>query len=208
MEKQHVLDQIKRLGAVAVIRAQSEEQAMELTSQCVQGGLTIVELTFTTPNADGVIRRLDQEFGDAILLGAGTVMNAQTSQLAMAAGARFVVSPHFDPEIVAACNKAGVPAACGTMTITEMVAAMNAGCDLLKLFPAGPLGPGYLKAVLGPLPHAQIMPTGGISPDNAAQWIRAGAVAVGAGGSLFQGNVAQNAARLLEQVRIAREENL
>ncbi len=206
MKKEGVLADMKSLGAVAVVRAQDEDEALEQVWGCVKGGLNAIELTFTTPFAHRVLERLAREFGPRILLGAGTVLDSEMARVAMLSGADFIVSPHFDEEIVKTCRLSRKAVICGVVTPTEVMRAMEAGCDILKLFPAGPLGPDYLKALLGPFPYAQIMPTGGISTENAGDWIKAGAVAVGAGGSLMKGDITQNARELLARIRAAREE--
>ncbi len=205
MEKEQVITGIREIGAVAVIRAQTEEEALRLVGQCVEGGIRAIELTFTVPFAHRVLEQVARAYGDAVLLGAGTVLDSETARVALLSGAEFIVSPCYRKEMIRLCNRYRKLSVCGVMTITEAVAAMEDGCDILKLFPADTLGVSFLKALKGPLPQAQVMPTGGISAANAGDWIRAGAMAVGASGSLLRGDVAQNARELLRQVRQARE---
>lgn len=205
MEKEQVITGIREIGAVAVIRAQTEEEALRLVGQCVEGGIRAIELTFTVPFAHRVLEQVARAYGDEVLLGAGTVLDSETARVALLSGAEFIVSPCYRKEMIRLCNRYRKLLVCGVMTVTEAVAAMEDGCDILKLFPADTLGVSFLKALKGPLPQAQVMPTGGISAANAGEWIRAGAMAVGASGSLLRGDVAQNARELLRQVRQARE---
>ena len=206
MNREQTVTAIQDLGAVAVIRAESEEKAFSLIEQCAEGGLSNIELTFTGPFAHRVIEHAAMRYGKEILLGAGSVLDSETARIALLSGAEFIVSPHFDGQLVRLCNRYRKPSVCGIMTVTEAVSAMEAGCDMLKLFPSEVLGPSFLKALRGPLPFAKLMPTGGVNAHNAGEWIKAGAAAVGAGGSLLQGNVSRNAQELLAAVRRAREE--
>ena len=206
MNREQTVTAIQDLGAVAVIRAESEEKAFSLMEQCAEGGLSNIELTFTVPFAHRVIEHAAMRYGKEILLGAGSVLDSETARIALLSGAEFIVSPHFDGQLVWLCNRYRKPSVCGIMTVTEAVSAMEAGCDMLKLFPSEVLGPSFLKALRGPLPFAKLMPTGGVNAHNAGEWIKAGAAAVGAGGSLLQGNVSRNAQELLAAVRRAREE--
>lgn len=206
MNREQTVTAIQDLGAVAVIRAESEEKAFSLIEQCAEGGLFNIELTFTVPLAHRVIEHAAMRYGKEILLGAGSVLDSETARIALLSGAEFIVSPHFDGHLVRLCNRYRKPSVCGVMTVTEAVSAMEAGCDMLKLFPSEVLGLPFLKALRGPLPFTKLMPTGGINAHNAGEWIKAGAAAVGAGGSLLQGNVSRNAQELLAAVRRAREE--
>ena len=141
-----------------------------------------------------------------IILGAGTVLDSETARIAILSGAEFIVSPHFNPEVTKVCNRYRKASMAGILTITEAVSAMEAGVDVLKLFPGDLFGPAFIKDIRGPLPYVQIMPTGGVSAENAGEWIKAGAVAVGAGSSLMKGDVKANAALFMENIRKAREE--
>lgn len=188
MDKIEILKKIKESGLVAVIRAESKEQAEKITDACIKGGVGAIELTFTVPCADKLIEAMRAKYSNGeILIGAGTVMDAATARIAILAGAQFVVSPYFDPETVKTCNRYGIPSMPGVFTPAECVAAMEAGADVLKVFPGDVAGAQFIKAFLGPVPHAQMMPSGGVDVDNVKQWIRAGAVAVGAGSSLTAG---------------------
>lgn len=188
MSKIDTLAKIKEAGLVAVVRAESMEQAEKITDACIKGGVAAVELTFTVPGAHKLIEAMRAKYSTGeILIGAGTVMDAATARIAILAGAQYIVSPYFDLETVKACNRYGIPSMPGVFTPTECVAAMEAGADVLKVFPGDVAGAQFIKAFLGPVPHAQMMPSGGVDVDNVAQWIAAGAVAVGAGSSLTAG---------------------
>ena len=152
-----------------------------------------------------MIEDISRKYGDSIILGAGTVLDSETARIALLSGAEFIVSPHFNPEVTRLCNRYRKASMAGILTITEAVEAMEAGVDILKLFPGDLFGPAFIKDIRGPLPYAQIMPTGGVSAENAGDWIRAGAVAVGAGSSLMKGDVKANAALFMENIRRARE---
>ena len=184
MDKETVLTRIQEAGIVAVVRAETSEQAVRIADACMEGGVAAIELTFTVPQADKVIADLAKRYADGgIILGAGTVMDAATARIAILNGAQYVVSPYFDPETVKLCNHYRVPIMPGVMTVREAVMAMEAGADILKVFPGDVFGPKIIKAIRGPIPYAKMMPTGGVDVDNVADWIKAGAVAVGAGSS-------------------------
>ncbi len=191
---------------VAVVRGETSEKAMEIVEKCIEGGIRAIELTFTVPYAHRVIEDISRKYGDEIILGAGTVLDSETARIAILSGAEFIVSPHFNPEVTKVCNRYRKASMAGILTITEAVSAMEAGVDVLKLFPGDLFGPAFIKDIRGPLPYVQIMPTGGVSAENAGEWIKAGAVAVGAGSSLMKGDVKANAALFMENIRKAREE--
>ena len=203
--KEEVLQAIKGDGMVAVVRGETSEKAMEIVEKCIEGGIRAIELTFTVPYAHRVIEDISRKYGEQIVLGAGTVLDSETARIALLSGAEFIVSPHFNPEVTRLCNRYRKASMAGILTITEAVAAMEAGVDVLKLFPGDLFGPAFIKDIRGPLPYAQILPTGGVSADNAGEWIKAGAVAVGAGSSLMKGDVKANAAKFMENIRLARE---
>ncbi|MFJ8063033.1 bifunctional 2-keto-4-hydroxyglutarate aldolase/2-keto-3-deoxy-6-phosphogluconate aldolase [Psychrobacillus sp. NPDC096426] len=181
MSKHLILAQLSETKVVAVIRGSSYEEAIQLTRGAIEGGIRAIELTYTTPQVQKVFEELQDV--DA-LLGAGTVLDPETARHAILLGAKFIVSPHFSGEVATVCNRYGVPYLPGCMTIGEMVKALEAGCDILKLFPANNFSPSFIKSVKGPLPHVQIMPTGGINADNMKDWLDAGAAAVGVGSDL------------------------
>lgn len=212
MDKEQILQKIQDAGIVAVVRAASTEEAVHITDACIEGGVAAIELTFTVPHADKVIEDLAKRYTpEQIILGAGTVMDAETARIAMLAGANYIVSPHFDPEIVRTANRYRMAVMPGVFSVTEAVKAMEAGADILKIFPAELFGPKIIKAIKGPIPYAKMMPTGGVTADNVGEWIRAGAVAVGAGGALTGGAktgdwaaITATAKKFIENIRAAR----
>ncbi len=203
--KEEVLMAIKESAMVAVVRGETSEKAMEIVEKCIDGGIKAIELTFTVPYAHRVIEDISRKYGEDIILGAGTVLDSETARIALLSGAEFIVSPHFNPEVTRVCNRYRKASMAGILTITEAVEAMEAGVDILKLFPGDLFGPAFIKDIRGPLPYVQIMPTGGVTAENAGEWIRAGAVAVGAGSSLMKGDVKANAALFVKNIREARE---
>lgn len=178
------VERLQEIGAVAVVRLASAQAALRVAEALHAGGMTALEITVTVPDACGVIAALDRRFGDEICIGVGTVLDAQTARRAVEAGARYVVSPVLRAEVVAECHRLGVPAMPGAYTPTEILAVHEAGADMVKIFPADTLGPGYLRSVLAAMPFLRLMPTGGVTPENVGAWLTSGAVAVGLGGSL------------------------
>jgi len=174
-------------GLVPVVRAESAEKALRLIDALLAGGVRAVEVTMTIPGAIGVIEELRGKLSRDILLGCGTVLDAETARMAILAGAEFIVSPALDPETIRLCHTYDVPCIPGAMTPNEIIRAMQAGADIVKVFPAAQLGPAYIKAVKSALPQASLMPTGGVSLDNIADWIKAGCDAVGVGGEMTAG---------------------
>lgn len=181
MLKHEILASITKTKVVAVIRGSSADEAVELSKAAVEGGIRAIELTYTTPQ---VQKAFDALHGMDVLLGAGSVLDAETARHAILSGAKFIVSPHFDETIAPLCNRYGIPYLPGCMTIREMVKALEAGCEVIKLFPANNFSPSFIKSVNGPLPHVRIMPTGGINLDNIQDWLANGAVAAGIGSDL------------------------
>ncbi|HZN68703.1 MAG TPA: bifunctional 4-hydroxy-2-oxoglutarate aldolase/2-dehydro-3-deoxy-phosphogluconate aldolase [Tepidisphaeraceae bacterium] len=171
-------------GVIAVLRLDSTRSLTAIARALLAGGVTNVEVTMTTPGALDGIRALAAEFGETLVPGVGTVLDVPTCEAAVAAGARYVVSPHFDPAVVSATKRLGGVSMPGAFTPTEMLRAWAGGADVVKVFPSAAVGPNYIRDVLAPLPHLRLMPTGGVDARNAADWIRAGAVCVGAGASL------------------------
>lgn len=188
MNKEQVLSKICDVGIVAVVRAKDIEQAKRITDACLEGGVNAIEITFTVPKAHNLIEELAGTYGSKeLILGAGTVMDPETARIAILSGAQYVVSPSFNSEMVKLCHRYRVPCMPGAMTIAEAVKVMESGADIIKLFPGELFGPQMIKSIKGPIPQARIMPTGGVSIDNVDKWIKAGAVAVGAGSSLISG---------------------
>lgn len=181
-----MLRQLKENYFFAVIRGKDEQDAKEIALHAVLGGIRNIEITFSTPNAATVIKELQEEFSDdsSVVIGAGTVMNLNLAQEAIGAGASFLVSPHFDKKIQELAQETGVLYFPGCATATEIVTASQAGCSIIKLFPGGVLGPGFIKDIHGPVPEVDLMPSGGVSVDNVADWKKTGACAVGIGSAL------------------------
>jgi 2-dehydro-3-deoxyphosphogluconate aldolase / (4S)-4-hydroxy-2-oxoglutarate aldolase len=202
IRKTEVIKRIIDDGLIAVIRAENRDQAARIAEACAEGGVAALEITFTVPGAAAAIEHLAKEFSNKILLGAGTVLDPETARIAILAGAHFVVSPALNVETAKLCNRYQVPYMPGAGTIAEVIAGMECGADIIKAFPGEILGPAFIKAVKGPLPQAQLMPTGGVSVENVGEWIKAGAVAVGAGSNLTAGAKSGDYASI---TRIARQ---
>jgi 2-dehydro-3-deoxyphosphogluconate aldolase/(4S)-4-hydroxy-2-oxoglutarate aldolase len=186
--KLKVVGRIMDSGLVAVVRADSSEQASRIAEACANGGVAAVEITFTVPGTAGVISDLAKQYkNDEILIGAGTVLDPETARIAILSGAQFVVSPAVNPNTARLCNRYQIPYMPGAGTTREVIDAMECGADIVKVFPGEILGPAFVKAVRGPLPQALLMPTGGVDIANVADWIKAGCVAVGVGGNLTSG---------------------
>ena len=189
MKKMERLTRIEHAGVVAVVREESQKRAIEAARTVIKGGIKGIEVTFSVPQADQVIAQLKEEYQNdsIVVIGAGTVLDAVTARLAILAGAEFIVSPCFDQATAEMCNFYQVPYMPGCMTITEIQQAMKSGADIVKLFPANNFTPQMIKAAKAPLPHVNIMPTGGVNLENIAAWKQAGAIVVGVGGNLFKG---------------------
>jgi 2-dehydro-3-deoxyphosphogluconate aldolase / (4S)-4-hydroxy-2-oxoglutarate aldolase len=184
-ENGKILRRIGELGAVLVVRCETEEEAVNGIRAVVEGGIRAVEITFTVPGAPGVIRRVKHDLGDSVLIGAGTVLNAEQAEDAVDAGATFLVSPNTDEKVIGAAKRLHVPIIPGAYTPTEVVRAWDMGADAVKIFPAIVGGAPYIKALKAPLPHIPLIPTGGVDERTVGDFFRAGAFAVGAGGALF-----------------------
>ncbi len=188
MDKNEVLKKICDCGVVAVVRAESPEQAVKIADSCVEAGICAIEITFTVNGALDVIKKLAESNKDnKILIGAGTILDPETARAAILAGAQFIVSPCLNQEVVRVCNRYQIACMPGAMTVKEAVECMEAGADIVKVFPGELFGPAIIKAFRGPLPQIKLMPTGGVSLENTAEWIKAGSVAVGVGGNLTAG---------------------
>jgi 2-dehydro-3-deoxyphosphogluconate aldolase / (4S)-4-hydroxy-2-oxoglutarate aldolase len=186
--KLHVLSRITDSGLVAIVRSDDSSQASRIVEACAKGGARAIEITFTVPGATAVIEELAKRYpARQIALGAGTVLDPETARIAILAGAQFVVSPSLNTDTARLCNRYQIPYLPGAGTIREIVEAMESGADIIKIFPGETLGPAFVKAARAPLPQASLMPTGGVSIDNAAEWIKAGSVALGVGGNLTAG---------------------
>lgn len=194
-------------GAVAIVRMQDSQRLMRVAEAIHEGGVSSIEITMTVPNALAMIEEVAREMGGEILLGVGSVIDADTTRRAIEAGARYVVSPVFKPEVIEAAHAQDAPALPGAFTPTEIQAAHEAGADIVKVFPANVLGKAFIKGVLAPLPHLKLAPTGGVTPANAGEWITAGASAVGVGSALLDKKaIAEgNYAVLTEKARILKQ---
>ena len=184
MPRAEVVRRIEALGVIAVVRLDDSAQLRPVVDALVAAEIGAVELTMTTPGALEALASVAATYGDRVLLGVGSVLDAETARLAILAGAHFVVAPTCCVEVVEMCHRYGIVAMPGAYTPTEVVAAWQAGADFIKLFPAGTLGPDYIAMLREPLPQLRIVPTGGVNADNAGAFLAAGAVAVGVGGSL------------------------
>ena len=183
--KEQVLSRIRESGLVAVVRAESAEQAEKIAEALAAGGVAAIEVTFTVPGAADVIQALTARYKSGeIIIGAGTVLDSETARIAILQGAQYIVSPYLNVETVKLCNRYRIACMPGAMTLKETVEVLEAGGDIVKIFPGELFGPAIIKAIRGPLPHALLMPTGGVSLDNVADWIKAGAAAVGVGNTL------------------------
>lgn len=169
---------------VAVVRLDSGEQLINVAEALKAGGMSIIEFTVSTPGAVDMIKQATARFGDEVLMGAGTVLDPETARAAILAGAEFIVTPALNLATIELCKRYGKPIIPGALTPTEILTAWQAGSDMVKVFPAALGGPGYIKAVLAPLPQVRLVPTGGVSAENAAAYLKAGATAVGVGGKL------------------------
>lgn len=188
ISKQKVYERIEACGIVAVVRAESPERALSVAEAVRRGGIDVIEITFTVPGALQVIEKLVAAYpGKEVLVGAGTVLDGETARLAILAGADFVVSPALNVEMVRVCSRYQKLSMPGAMSIKEVIEAMEAGGDMIKVFPGSVLGVEFVKAARGPLPQARFVPTGGVSLENVEQWIKAGCVAVGVGTELTRG---------------------
>jgi 2-dehydro-3-deoxyphosphogluconate aldolase / (4S)-4-hydroxy-2-oxoglutarate aldolase len=214
MKKLNILSKVTECGVVAVVRADSKEEAVKISEACVRGGIQGIEVTFTVQGADEVIKELASMYKDHsnVVIGAGTVLDSTTARIAILAGAEFLVSPAFDEETAKLCNLYQVPYMPGCMTITEIKRALEAGVDIVKLFPGNAFGPEFVKSVKAPLPQVNIMPTGGVDLDNVEQWIKNGCVAVGVGGNLVAPaktgeyeKITEYAKQYIAKVRAARD---
>jgi len=214
MDKEQVLQRIHEVGLIPVLRAQSATEALQLADAIAAGGLPVLEVTMTVPGAVDVIRQIVEHSGDRILVGAGTVMDPETAQACMLAGARFIVSPSLNLKTIEICRLRGIAVFPGALTPTEVVTAWDAGADAVKVFPCSAVGGAkYLKALKAPLPQIELIPTGGVSLATAAEFLAAGAFALGVGGDLVdkaaiaRGEpelITRNAEKYLAIVRAAR----
>ena len=214
MNKSDVLKTIKDTGVIPVVRATSADEAMRAIDAIREGGISVLEITMTVPGAVAVIEEVSKRYASEVLVGAGTVLNPERARDCISAGARFIVSPALNLETIALCRESDVAVMPGALTPTEVVQAWNAGADLVKVFPAGAVGgASYIKSLKAPLPQIELIPTGGVSLKTAADFIKAGASALGVGADLVdikairegqQSLITERARQFLQIVREAR----
>jgi len=211
--RHEIVSELIRRGAVAVIRMSDPERLVRVVEAICEGGVTAIEITMSVPRAFQMIEEVSRRLGDVALVGAGSVLDAETARLVIEAGARYVVSPVFKPEIIQTAHRYDVPALPGAFTPTEILAAHEAGADIVKVFPADVVGMAFFKAIKAPMPQLKLMPTGGVTLTNAGEWLRAGACAVGVGSALLDRaaiaegrweKLTENARTLMESIRQAR----
>ena len=208
LKKYKILNQLHENYLIAVVRGNDEDETKKIVDEIIKGGFKNIEITFTVPNAEEVINQVHKQYGDDIVLGAGTVLDAATAQIAINKGAQYIVSPHLDTNISKLCNIYSIPYLPGCSSATEIIEALRYGSDLIKLFPGGQLGAGFIKDIKGPVPNVELMPSGGVNLDNVSDWIEKGSFAVGIGGDLtkeFTGNnfevISEKAQKYVEAVR-------
>ncbi|SHI58034.1 bifunctional 4-hydroxy-2-oxoglutarate aldolase/2-dehydro-3-deoxy-phosphogluconate aldolase [Clostridium intestinale] len=212
MKRSEIIKNIVDTGVVAVIRAESKGEAIKIIEAVKNGGIKALEITMTVPGAVDIIKELSETYrGEDVIIGAGTVLDPETARACILAGAEFIVSPCLSIETLKMCNRYGVAVIPGIMTVTEIVEALEYGVEILKVFPGNAYGPSIISSFKAPLPQANFMPTGGVNLDNVAEWIKAGAIAVGTGGDLTKGaktgnyeEITKVAAEFVEKVREAR----
>ncbi len=184
-DRQFILGELQRTGVIGVIRADSADELIDVCAALRDGGVLGCEITMTTPNALDAIAKANDKLGHDCLIGVGSVLDAETARAAILAGAQFVFAPTFNPDVIAMAHRYDRVAVPGALTPTEILTAWTAGADMVKIFPANHFGPQYIKDLHGPMPQLKVTPTGGVNLDTAADWIKAGAAAVGVGSSLI-----------------------
>lgn len=213
-QKERVLGRIRDLGLVPVVRAQSADEAVQAIDAILEGGVDVLEVTMTVPGAVPLIEKIARRFGDSAVIGAGTVIDAETARACILAGAQFIVAPTTNADTIACCRRYSVPVLPGALTPTEVLAAWQAGADMVKVFPCSAVGgASYIKALKAPLPQIELVPTGGVNLETAADFIKAGASALGLGSDLVDlkairagnaGVIAERARKLVGIVTAAR----
>jgi 2-dehydro-3-deoxyphosphogluconate aldolase/(4S)-4-hydroxy-2-oxoglutarate aldolase len=212
MTKQDVLKKVAEVGLVPVVRAQSADEAMKVVDAIREGGVPVLEITMTVPGAIGLMEQMARRFGKDVVLGAGTVLDPETARACILSGAAFVVSPALNRATIEVCRRYSVAVLPGALTPTEVVSAWEAGADVVKVFPCGALGgASYIKSLKAPLPHIEMIPTGGVSVKTAADFIKAGSLALGVGADLVdtkairEGNARAVTEKAREYVRLVQE---
>ena len=193
MKKMDLVQRLTDPGVIAILRTDNSDKLLDAIQALVAGGIKAVEVTMTTPAALKVVGQARAALGDKIAMGVGSVLDSETARQAMLEGAQFVVTPVVRPSVIEICNRYGAPVACGAMTPTEALTAHELGADFVKIFPAENLGPSYMKSILAPLPMLQLIPTGGVTPQNVPEYFKAGCAAVGAGSTLLTKDIFESA---------------
>jgi len=213
MNHQECLNRIRRTGVIAIMRAKSSDQLLRAADAIRAGGVCAIEVTMTTPGALAVIEQAASRYDQDVVFGAGTVLDAESARAAILAGAQFIVAPSFSPAMVGVCRRYSIPVFPGAYTPTEILTAWESGADMVKIFPASIGGPALIKALKAPLPQVELVPVGGVRLDNTAEFIRAGAAAVGVGSALINQSLldskdwaalTERARRLVEEVKRGR----
>ncbi|MDO4926680.1 MAG: ketohydroxyglutarate aldolase [Turicibacter sp.] len=210
MYKAEITQRIKNTGVMAIVRVNNNKRGDEIAQGCLDGGVDVLEISYTLPTAGKTIEHLSEKFGDQLLVGAGTVLDSETARLAILSGAKFIIAPTFNKEVAILCNRYQVPYMPGCTTVTEMVEAMEYGAAFIKLFPiANFFGPEIAKVIKTPIPNMPILTSGGVTVENAKQWIKNGADCLGVGTLLTKGTVeeiSENASKLRAAIVEAREQ--
>jgi 2-dehydro-3-deoxyphosphogluconate aldolase/(4S)-4-hydroxy-2-oxoglutarate aldolase len=208
MDKREMMELIQKTGVIAIMRAKSSDQLLAAADAIKAGGVQVIEVTMTTPGALDVIRQATGRYGADVLFGVGSVLDPESARAAILAGAQFVVSPTLNLKTIEICHRYAIPVVPGAYTPTEILTAWEAGADMVKVFPASVGGPTYLKAVKAPLPQISLVPVGGVNLDTTADFIRAGADAVGVGSALVSQRLleAGDFATLTERARLLCQE--
>ncbi|MCI1944987.1 bifunctional 4-hydroxy-2-oxoglutarate aldolase/2-dehydro-3-deoxy-phosphogluconate aldolase [Clostridium luticellarii] len=213
MKRINAVLKLEEQGVVAVIRADSKEQGLKIVNAVKKGGIKMLEITMTVPGAIDIIKELAEYYKEEdVIIGAGTVLDAETARACILAGAQYIVSPYFNEEVVKLCNRYRILVMPGAMTVKEAIKGLEAGAEIIKVFPGSAFGPKIIKAFKGPIPQGNFMPTGGVNLKNVREWISAGAIAVGTGGDLTKGAgtgdyalVTETARKFVKAVREAKE---
>ena len=211
MKRLEIIRRIVNSGIVAIVRTETKEEALKTVEAIKKGGIYTIEVTMTVPYALDIIKEISEKHKD-VIIGAGTVLDSESARACILAGATYIITPHLNKEVIKTCNRYRVAVMPGVMTVKEAIEAMESGAEILKVFPGNAYGPDIVKAFKGPLPHANLMPTGGVELDNVKEWIKNGAIAVGVGGSLTKGaktgeyeNVTKIAREFVKKIEEARK---
>ena len=208
LKKYQTLSKVEQEKIVAIVRVDDAEKAIKCFDALYKGGIKVIEMTFTIPYAHTMLEKLSKEYRGEMTIGAGTVLDSETARIAILSGAEFIVSPSFNAGVAKLCNRYSVPYLCGVNTPTEAITAMEAGVDVVKLFPANNFKPSVIKDFKGPFPNIAVMPTGGVNLQTIKEWVKAGAFACGVGGELVNGyktgdydSITETAKKFLKEIK-------